>query len=70
MKETKWLIPKAAWTFAAWCRPDRPLRGLSPRLSLPVPKSGREEPTAANELDRGNDRNVRICQQKRKWPRS
>ena len=31
------------------------LQTLSPELSLPAPKTGPREPTAANSVDRGSD---------------
>ena len=49
--------------------PDQPLQNLSLKLSLPAPKTGPPEPRAANSLDRRSDWNVRICKEKRRWPK-
>lgn len=36
-------------------RRDQPLQALSPKLSLPAPKTGLPEPTAAKSVDRRSD---------------
>jgi hypothetical protein len=38
---------------------------LSPTLSLPAPKTGLPEPTAAKSLDRGSDWTSMTCEEKR-----
>jgi hypothetical protein len=42
---------------------------LSLKLSLPAPKTGLPEPTAAKLLDRGSDCNAKIYGEKRRWPK-
>src|SRR5688572_3030822 len=52
----------------AWKLPsvgdDQDPQRLSPKLSLPAPKIGLPEPTAANLLNRGSDCDGGICEEK------